>query len=72
MTDYANSRCCYSVDDQSTRYVAQENIIPLTPEEFTDEDVEKTFSMQIGKWFRRFDATTATFVSNVRDEYPED
>ncbi len=61
-----------SVDDRSTRYVAQENIVPLGPSEFSAEDAEKTFSVEIGKWFRRFDAETARFVSNVRDEYPED
>jgi len=62
----------YSVDDRSTRYVAQENIVPLGPDEFSAEEAARTFSVEIGKWFRRFDASTATFVSNVRDEYPED
>ena len=61
-----------SVDDRSSRYVAQENIIVLGPDEFTAEDAERTFTVEIGKWFRRFDSETARFVSNVRDEYPED
>lgn len=60
------------VDDGSTRYVAQENVGLLGPEEFKAEDVDTTFDMDIGKWFLRFDSETATFVSNVRDEYPDD
>lgn len=61
-----------SVDDRSTRYVAQENVMPLGPDEFSAEDAERAFTVEIGKWFRRFDPRTARFVSNVRDEYPED
>jgi len=66
------TRTTHSVDDRSTRYVAQENIVPLRPDEFSAEDAEKTFPAEIGKWFRRYDGQTARFVSNVRDEYPED
>ncbi|KAK5086832.1 hypothetical protein LTR05_004000 [Lithohypha guttulata] len=60
------------VEDKSLRYVAQENVVPLGPEEFSAEDAERTFDVTIGKWFRRFDPTTARFISNVRAEYPED
>lgn len=61
-----------SVEDRSSRYVAQENIIPLRGDEFTKEEIEGMFSVEIGKWFRRYDSETGMFVSNVKDEYPED
>lgn len=51
--------------------MAQENVIPLGPDEFTAEDAERSFNVQIGQWFRRFDATKAVFVSNIKHEYPE-
>ena len=58
------------VEDESTRYVAQENVVLLSPEEITEEHVN-AFPIEIGKWFKRYDAVTGTFVSNVREEYPE-
>lgn len=60
------------VNDGSTRYVAQENVELLGLDEFAAEDVDRTFGVDVGKWFLRFDPSTATFMSNVRDEYPED
>lgn len=30
------------------------------------------FPIEIGKWFKRFDMETGMFVSNIRQEYPED
>lgn len=59
------------VDDESTRYVAQENVIVLSPEEITEE-VLNSFPIEIGKWFKRYDPSTGMFVSNVREEYPDD
>lgn len=59
------------VEDESTRYVAEENIDLLRPSEHS-EDLVNTFPIEIGKWFKRYDPDTGTFVSNVRDEYPED
>lgn len=59
------------VEDESTRYVAEENVVLLQPGEIT-EDVLDAFPIEIGKWFKRFDGETGTFVSNVLDEYPED
>lgn len=61
----------YSVNDQTTRYVAQENIELLGPADFTLEDVEKDFGIEVGRWFKSFDAENCRFVSNVRGEYPE-
>ncbi|KIV96654.1 hypothetical protein PV10_00492 [Exophiala mesophila] len=59
------------VEDESTRYVAEENIVLLKPEEITNDMIEE-FPIEIGKWFKRFDYESGTFVSNVTDEYPED
>ncbi|KAK5561033.1 hypothetical protein LTR46_001343 [Exophiala xenobiotica] len=59
------------VDDESTRYVAQENVIVLSPEEIT-EHVLSSFPIEIGKWFKRYDPKLGVFVSNVREEYPDD
>lgn len=61
-----------SVEDRSSRYVAQENIVPLEGGTYTEKEIEEMFSVEIGKWFRRYDAESSTFISNVRDEYPED
>lgn len=44
----------------------------LGPEDFSAEDAEINFSTEVGKWFLRFEEETARFVSNIRDEYPED
>ncbi|KAJ9611606.1 hypothetical protein H2200_004790 [Cladophialophora chaetospira] len=58
------------VEDESTRYVAQENVVLLGPEEIAEEHIN-AFPIEIGKWFKRYDPETGTFVSNVRGEYPE-
>ncbi|ETI25274.1 hypothetical protein G647_04649 [Cladophialophora carrionii CBS 160.54] len=58
------------VEDESTRYVAQENVVLLSAEEITEQHVN-AFPIEIGKWFKRYDPDTGTFVSNVKDEYPE-
>lgn len=52
------------------RYVAQENIDPLLTE--GDGGVSDGFPLEIGKWFKRWDREAGVFVSNVRDEYPDD
>jgi len=59
------------VEDHSTRYVAEENIVLLPPGDIT-EDMVNSFPIEVGKWFKRYDVATGRFVSNVRDEYPED
>ncbi|KAI1608709.1 F-box protein 21 [Exophiala viscosa] len=59
------------VEDESTRYVAEENVVLLSPSEIT-EDMLAAFPIEIGKWFKRYDPQTATFRSNVRHEYPDD
>lgn len=48
------------------RYVAEENI----------ETVQLTASDSLmslaGRYFKRWDKSTSTFVSNIKDEYPDD
>lgn len=52
--------------------MAQENVEVLSVGEFKNEDVEREFGWEVGRWFKRFDEATGRFVSNVRSEYPED
>lgn len=59
------------VNDKSMRYVAEENVIVLSAEHLTDQ-VLNSFDVEIGKWFKRYDPATGTFVSNIRNRYPED
>jgi hypothetical protein len=55
-------------DDKSIRYVAEENIDPQPGDEVVPED----FPMEIGMWFKRWDDIQKVFVSNIKDEYPDD
>ncbi|KAI6930562.1 hypothetical protein KC337_g15857 [Hortaea werneckii] len=53
-------------DDKSLRYVAEENILP-------DHSRPGPALMGIaGRYFKRWDETQGKFVSNIRDEYPDD
>ncbi|KAA6409060.1 MAG: hypothetical protein FRX48_07404 [Lasallia pustulata] len=54
------------VEDRSVRYVAEENIEIITPE------VPHSLMAFAGQHFKRWDRTTRSFVSNIRDEYPDD
>lgn len=56
-----------SADDKSIRYVAEENItiIPERPTEDALMDLA-------GRYFKRWDDGQSAFVSNIRDEYPDD
>ncbi|KAI4959671.1 hypothetical protein J4E86_003394 [Alternaria arbusti] len=56
------------VCDKSVRYVAAENIKPV------DEDTNPSEALLklAGRHFKRWDDEQRCFVSNVRDEYPED
>jgi F-box protein 21 len=58
------------VEDESTRYVAEENVMLLSPKEIT-ADMVTSFPIEIGKWFKRYDEESGTFISNVLEEYPE-
>lgn len=55
------------VEDKSVRYVAAENI-----EIISRQDPSSTMLQLAGKHFKRWDSATHAFVSNVRDEYPDD
>ncbi|KAK4497463.1 hypothetical protein PRZ48_011914 [Zasmidium cellare] len=55
-----------SADDKSVRYVAEENIE-------VDESEPGPVLMQLaGRYFKRWDKEERRFVSNIKDEYPDD
>lgn len=56
--------------DETTRYVAEENVKLFRPEELAG--MPEGLAMIAGKYFERWDDQTKRFVSNVRDQYPED
>ena len=53
-------------DDKSIRYVAEENISALQ-----EKPGEELMSVA-GRYFKRWDEEEGRFVSNMRDEYPDD
>ncbi|KIW00373.1 hypothetical protein, variant [Verruconis gallopava] len=53
-------------EDKSHRYVAEDNIVP------TDEVPNSALLRLAGRYFRRYDEEQRRFVSNIRDEYPDD
>ncbi|GAB7361350.1 hypothetical protein MBLNU230_g1406t1 [Neophaeotheca triangularis] len=53
-------------NDRSSRYVAQENI------ELLDTYPADTIMRMAGKHFKRYDQEKKMFVSNIKDEYPDD
>ncbi len=55
-----------SVEDTSIRYVAEENIEIIEPE------IPISLMSLAGRFFKRWDKEKRVFVSNIRDEYPED
>jgi hypothetical protein len=57
------------VHDNSTRYVAEENVEVLGVVQQSDIDA---FPIMVGKFFKRWDGERNVFVSNVKDEYPDD
>lgn len=54
------------VEDRTTRYVAEENI-----EILRQEPIPALLDIA-GQFFKRWDEDSMTFISNVRDEYPDD
>lgn len=60
---------CNSVEDRSMRYVAEENIEIIRP---SVSELPAGFVAIAGKHFKRWDETAKKFVSNIRDEYPDD
>ncbi|KAL8810125.1 MAG: hypothetical protein Q9200_002832 [Gallowayella weberi] len=54
------------VEDKSVRYVAEENI------DDAPVHVRENLMSLAGQHFKRWDKTLKAFVSNIRDEYPDD
>lgn len=52
--------------DKSIRYVAEENITPLMG------NPPASLMRLAGRYFKRWDEEGARFISNLRDEYPDD
>ncbi|KAJ5667924.1 uncharacterized protein N7477_006494 [Penicillium maclennaniae] len=57
------------VEDRSVRYVAEENIDLILPRL---TELPHSLTAIAGKHFKRWDEATRAFVSNVKDEYPDD
>lgn len=57
------------VEDRSVRYVAEENIDLILPD---IGDLPSSLTSIAGKHFKRWDGDAQAFVSNVKDEYPDD
>ncbi|KAL2808537.1 Hemimethylated DNA-binding protein YccV like-domain-containing protein [Aspergillus granulosus] len=56
------------VEDKSVRYVAEENIEIISP---SISQLPPTLVAVAGKYFKRWDSVSQEFVSNIRDEYPD-
>lgn len=54
------------VEDKSVRYVAEENI------EVVRCEMPYRLMALAGRHFKRWDKHSRTFVSNIKDEYPDD
>ncbi|KAL8949797.1 MAG: hypothetical protein Q9222_004125 [Ikaeria aurantiellina] len=54
------------VEDKSVRYVAEENI------DKSPESVGSSLMALAGRHFKRWDSTSRMFISNIKDEYPND
>ena len=55
-----------SVEDKSVRYVAEENI------EMISREPSPALMALAGQHFKRWDRGAEAFVSNIKDEYPDD
>jgi len=54
------------VEDRSVRYVAEENI------KIVPQGVNQSLMALAGQHFKRWDESAEIFVSNIKDEYPDD
>ncbi|PTU22230.1 hypothetical protein P175DRAFT_0457735 [Aspergillus ochraceoroseus IBT 24754] len=57
------------VEDKNVRYVAEENIQAISPD---ISELPPTLVAIAGKYFKRWDEVRREFVSNIKDEYPDD
>lgn len=53
-------------EDKSNRYVAEDNI------ELTDDRPSDALVRLAGRFFRSYNTESGMFVSNIREEYPDD
>lgn len=51
------------------RYVISESAVEIVEDPTV---VEEDPFLYAGKFFKRFDPDTCTFVSNIREQYPDD
>jgi F-box protein 21 len=58
----------YRVHDKSVRYVAAENVEPVGRDTLPSPAIMRL----AGKHFKRWDGASHSFVSNLKDEYPDD
>lgn len=56
----------HSAADKSSRYVAEENITPLSG------PPPQSLLRLAGRFFKRWDEAAGRFASNMQDEYPHD
>jgi F-box protein 21 len=63
---HSNADVLDSADDKSVRYVAEENI-----QEVHEKPAEEILNIA-GRYFKRWDSQVGRFVSNIKDEYPDD
>ena len=56
----------FSADDRSVRYVAEDNI------EVLDTEPSPSLMFLAGKYFKRWNKEMKVFVSNIREEYPDE
>lgn len=66
MSDASLADHDHRADDKSQRYVAEENI------ERSSEAPNENLMQLAGRYFKRWDDATKAFVSNIKDEYPDD
>lgn len=63
MTDF-----CRRTTGPERHVVAEDNIVLIDDPEHIPESIFPT----AGRFFKRFDRATCTFVSNIREQYPDD
>ena len=52
--------------DKTSRYVAEENIRPLT------QEPKAPLRAMAGRYFKRWDSAAGRYVSNLKEQYPDD
>lgn len=63
-----NTLFVFRAQDKTIRYVAEENVTIVAPDDF---EFGPAFPDYAGRYFKRWDRNTHRFISNVMDEYPD-